>query len=286
MKIREITCASAIGQCHFPGGGWAINPYVGCAHSCSYCYARFMRRFTGHHEPWGSFVDARLNIADVLEKHLHAKKYRTGRIYIGTVTDPYQPAEAKYRLTRAVLETLLHHPSNPVSILTKSGLVLRDLDLLQHFHDIDVNFTLNTFDENWKKQVEPNSPSIQQRLDAIKELAQKRIPVAVMMGPFWPHFTRPERMYPRFKELGVKEIFSESFNTTGGNWTGVEAVLKKHYPHLLDEIREIFFNKEKFYQFYSQAEKALRQLEAQYQLPTTIYFGLGHAGKFPTSPKS
>lgn len=279
VKVREIECASAIGQCNFPGGGWAINPYVGCRHNCAYCYARFIRRFTGHHEPWGSFVDARLNIADVLEKQLRSKKYHAGRIYIGTVTDPYQPAEEKYRLTRAVLETLLHHP-NPISILTKSDLVLRDLDLLKHFRKIDVNFTINAFDEGWKKLVEPHSPSIRQRLGAIRKLTQNNIPVFVMMGPYWPYFTQPEKMYPEFKKLGVKEIFTESFNTTGGNWTGVEAVLKKHYPPLIDGMREIFFNKQKFFEFYAAAEKTLRQLEAKYQLPTTIYFGLGHAGKF------
>lgn len=242
------------------------------------CYARFIRRFTGHHELWGSFVDARLNIANVLEKQLRSKKYHAGRIYLGTVTDPYQPLERKYRLTRRVLEVLRTVP-NPISLLTKSDLVLDDLELLKQLRDVDVNFTINTFDEEWKKRVEPGSPSIRQRLAAAQKLAQAGIKVAVLMGPYWPVFTQPEKMYPEFKELGVKEVFSESFNTTGGNWTGVEAVLKKHYPKLLGEIREIFFNKRKFFEFYSAAEKRLRQLETQYQLPTTIYFGLGHAGK-------
>ena len=124
IKVREIECASAIGKCNFPGGGFAINPYVGCAHNCRYCYARFIKRFTGHAEPWGSFVDVRVNIAGVLEKQLRSKKYSNLQIYIGTVTDPYQPLEEKYRLTRNILETLLNH-QNPISILTKSDLVLR-----------------------------------------------------------------------------------------------------------------------------------------------------------------
>lgn len=279
IKVREIECAAAIGQCNFPGGGWAINPYVGCAHNCQYCYARFIKRFTGHTEPWGTFVDARINIAEVLEKQLRSKKYRDQQIYLGTVTDPYQPAEEKYRLTRNILETLLHH-QNPISILTKSDLVLRDLDLLKHFPSLDVNFTINTFDESWKKLIEPDSPSIQTRLQAIRRLTEEGISVFVMMGPYWPYFTKPDQMLPRFKELGVKAIFTESFNTTGGNWTGVEAALKQHYPKLIDEIREIFFNKKKFNEFYAEAEKELNSLADLYQLPTTIYFGLGHAGKF------
>ncbi len=282
IKVREIECASAIGKCNFPGGGWAINPYVGCAHNCQYCYARFIKRFTGHTEPWGTFVDARLNIAEVLERQLRSKKYRDQQVYLGTVTDPYQPAEEKYRLTRNILETLLHH-QNPISILTKSDLVLRDLDLLKHFPHLDVNFTINTFDESWKKLIEPDSPSIQTRLQAIRRLTEEGISVFVMMGPYWPYFTKPDQMLPRFKELGVKALFTESFNTTGGNWTGVEVALKQHYPKLIDTMREIFFNKEKFYEFYTNAEKELKSLSKIYQLPTTIYFGLGHAGKFNES---
>ncbi len=284
-KVREIECASAIGKCNFPGGGWAINPYVGCAHNCQYCYARFIKRFTGHTEPWGTFVDARINIAEVLERQLRSKKYHDQQIYLGTVTDPYQPAEEKYRLTRNILETLLHH-QNPISILTKSDLVLRDLDLLKRFPHLDVNFTINTFDESWKKLIEPDSPSIQTRLQAIRRLTEEGISVFVMMGPYWPYFTKPDQMLPRFKELGVKAIFTESFNTTGGNWTGVETVLKQHYPKLIDEMREIFFNKEKFYEFYSAAEAELQRLSKIHKLPTTIYFGLGHAGKFNETRKT
>src|SRR3989338_11187574 len=100
MKIREIECKSAIGKCGFPGGGLSINPYIGCEHDCAYCYARFIKRFTGHREEWGSFVDARINIAEVLAKQIKSQRFRGQQIYIGTVTDPYQPMEGKYKLTR------------------------------------------------------------------------------------------------------------------------------------------------------------------------------------------
>lgn len=107
MKVREIQCKLAIGKCGFPGGGLAINPYVGCGHACVYCYARFMKRFTGHTEKWGTFVDARINIADVLKKQLKLSKYKGERIFIGTVTDSYQPIEKKYKLTRNILQVLI-----------------------------------------------------------------------------------------------------------------------------------------------------------------------------------
>lgn len=93
-------------------------------------------------------------------------------------------------------------------------------------------------------------------------------------------FTDAEALFKNFKEAGVSHIFTESFNTTGGNWTGVEEVLKKHYPQFLQEIKEILFNKKKFYDFYSGAERRIRDLSKRYQIPVTIYFGLGHAAKF------
>lgn len=188
MKIREIQCKSAIGKCGFPGGGLAINPYVGCGHGCVYCYARFIKRFTGHTEEWGTFVDARVNIADILKKQLKSPRYKGERIFIGTVTDPYQPIEKKYKLTRDILKVLMDY-KNSVSILTKSDLVLRDIDLLKKFKNIDIDFTVTTLDEKWKKFTEPNSPAIRERLKAMEKLTKEGITVLAMMGPYWPVFT-------------------------------------------------------------------------------------------------
>lgn len=279
IKIREIECKSAIGKCGFPGGGWAINPYIGCGHNCAYCYARFIKRFTGHTEEWGSFVDARVNIAEVLKKQLRSPQYRHGPIYIGTVTDPYQPVEEKYQLTRGVLEVLKDHQV-PVSILTKSDLILRDLDLLKKFKKIDVNFTINNLDEKWKSLTEPYSSTIKERLGATKKLTNAEIKVFAMMGPYWPYFTDPEALFVKFKETGISKVFTESFNTTGGNFVEVERILKKHYPQLLSKIKNILFDRKNFYGFYSGQEEIVRDLSKKYNLPTTIYFGLGHAAKF------
>jgi DNA repair photolyase len=279
MIVQEIFCKSAIGKCGFPGGGLAINPYVGCGHGCVYCYARFIKRFTGHKEKWGNFVDARINIAEVLAKQLKSTKYRGERIYIGTATDPYQPLERKYQLTRKILEVLKDY-NNPVSILTKSDLVLRDLDLLKKLKSVDVNFTITTLDEKWKKLTEPYSPTVKKCLKTMKQLSNEAISVFAMMGPYWPFFTDPEALFKKFKENGVTHVFTESFNTTGGNWTGVEEVLKKHYPQFLSEMKTTFFNPKKFYDFYSQAKEKIDLLSTKYQIPTTIYFGFGHAAKF------
>lgn len=275
IKVREILCKSAIGKCGFPGGGWAINPYVGCGHRCLYCYARFIKRFTGHTEKWGTFVDVRVNIADVLRKQLKSSRYREGPIYIGTVTDPYQPLEERYRITRGILEELADVP-NPISILTKSDLVLRDIDLLKRIPNIDVNFTINTLDEKWKSLVEPNSPSIKRRLDAIERLKKENIKVYVMMGPYFPFFTDAKRLFEEFKRLGIEEIHTESFNTIGGTWTDIEKVLKEYYPDILLKMREIFFNYNKYYDFYSEVEREIQDLAQRYKISVNIYFGIGH----------
>lgn len=187
MVIKEINCKTAISKCKFPDGGWAINPYIGCSHGCIYCYARFMKKFTKHTERWGDFVDVKINMPEILSKEIKKERYKNGNIYVGTVTDPYQPLEEKYEITRKVLEILSEYPY-PVSILTKSDLVLRDIDILKRFKNVDVNFTLNTLDEDWKNLVEPNSPPIENRILAISKLKEENIKVYAMMGPFWPFF--------------------------------------------------------------------------------------------------
>jgi len=277
MKIKKTQCKSAIGKCGFPGGGFAINPYIGCEHDCKYCYARFMKRFTKHNEEWGSFVDVKINISEMLEKQLKSLKYKKDVIFIGTVTDPYQPVEKEYKLMRKLLHLLKDYK---VSILTKSDLVLRDIDLLKQIKDIDINFTINSLDSKWQKLVEPNSSTTNQRLSAAKKLVENKIKVFVMMGPYWPFFTDAEALFKKFKKIGVSKVFSESLNTIGGNYTNVEKILKKHYPDILQKMNKILFDKDEFNDFYNKAAVKIKQLSKKYKIPVTIYFGQGHAAKF------
>jgi len=279
LKIREILCKSAIGKCGFPGGGFCINPYVGCGHRCVYCYSRFMRRFTGHlQEEWGTFIDVKMNVAEVLKKQLKSPKFKKQQIYIGTVTDPYQPLEKKYKITREVLKVLLNFPAR-ISILTKSNLALRDLDLLKNFKKLDVDVTISTLDEKWARLTEPLSPTIKERLECLKILHQEGIATFVLMGPYWPIFTKPEELFKEFKKVGVKYLFTESFNAIGGNWTGVEEILKRHYPQLLPKMKHTILDKDAFNNFYIEAEDKVKRLSKQYNIPCTIYFARGHAAK-------
>jgi len=183
MKIREIECQSAIAKCGFPGGGLAINPYVGCSHTCTYCYARFMKRFTGHLEPWGSFVDVKVNAVELLRGSVARAK--PGRVWISGVCDPYQPVEKKYRLTRGCLEVLLRH-GWPVTVQTKSPLVLRDLDLLQGKKDVEVGTSIATADDRLRKIFEPGAPPIVERIKALGVLHEAGVKTFAMIAPLLP----------------------------------------------------------------------------------------------------
>lgn len=123
--VREIKTNGILTKSNLPVADYSVNPYVGCAHGCKYCYASFMKRFTNHPEPWGAFVDVKY-----WPELKNPRKYAGRELFIGSVTDPYQPLEAKYRRTRALLEELQGSGCS-VSIATKSDLVVCDLDLIR-----------------------------------------------------------------------------------------------------------------------------------------------------------
>lgn len=163
---------------------YCVNPYTGCQVNCRYCYARlFMRRYSGHKEPWGGFVDVKINAPDVLRKQL--KRAKRGTVWISSVCDPYQPLEAKYELTRRCLKELVENQF-PVNIQTKSTLVLRDLDLLKAFKDIEVGFTITTNDQKIAGFFEPGAASIAERLKALRELHSSGIRTFAFIGPLLP----------------------------------------------------------------------------------------------------
>ncbi len=183
LIVKKIKVKSVLTRSGIPGVDYCINPYVGCFHGCRYCYATFMKRFTGHTEAWGSFVDVKVNSPEVLQRQLQRKA--RGRVMISSVTDAYQPIEAKYKLTRKCLEVLLQYQF-PVDILTKSPLVLRDLDLIKEFKDIEVGVTVTTNDEKIRKVFEPKAPSITARINTLKKLHNNGINTYAFIGPVLP----------------------------------------------------------------------------------------------------
>ncbi len=188
MKVKEIFAKSLLTKTAIPGFDYCINPYIGCGHGCRYCYASFMKRFTGHLEPWGEFIDVKVNAPYLLRKQL--KGARRGVVALSTVTDPYQPAEKKYQLTRKCLEALLDAQFS-VNLLTRSPLCLRDMDLFKRFDSIEVGLSITTHDEGIKKIFEPCSPSILSRVKALRALRQEKIRTYAFIGPMLPLDPKP-----------------------------------------------------------------------------------------------
>jgi DNA repair photolyase len=183
MKIKEIFSKSILTKTAISSFDYCINPYVGCGHGCRYCYASFIKRFTGHLEPWGEFIDVKVNAPYLLRRQL--KRAKRGVVALSTVTDPYQPIEKTYQLTRGCLEALLENQFS-VDILTRSPLCLRDIDLFKKFEKIEVGFSITTHDEEIKKIFEPRSPSIHSRIEALGTLRQEKIGTYAFIGPMLP----------------------------------------------------------------------------------------------------
>jgi DNA repair photolyase len=204
--IKEKLAKNVLTKTGIEGYNYCINPYVGCAHGCRYCYASFMKRFTGHMEPWGEFVDVKMNAPEVLRRQL--RRARKGSILIGTVTDPYQAVEKHYRVTRGCLEALLEYQF-PVNILTRSPLVVRDIDLFRQFEDIAVGLSVTTNWEEIRKTFEPNSPSIQSRIKALGMLRDKGITTYAFIGPMLP--LDPEKLLEMLTSI-VDEVLIDRLN--------------------------------------------------------------------------
>ena len=181
MNINEIQSKSILSASKVYD--YVVNPYVGCQHGCSYCYARYMKRFTGHKEPWGEFVDVKINAAELLQKEINKKK--KAKVWISGVCDPYQPLEAKYELTRKCLQILAQNDW-PVVIQTRSPLVLRDIDIIKEAKHFEVGFSITTADDEIRKLFEPHAPSIMDRLNALAELHQSGIRTYAMIAPILP----------------------------------------------------------------------------------------------------
>jgi DNA repair photolyase len=263
--VREIQCKSILTKSGIEGVDYAINPYVGCAHGCAYCYAVFMKRFTGHSEEWGTFVDVKVNAAQVLSRQL--RRAKPGNITFGTVTDAYHPLEAEYGVTRQCLEVLLDHHF-PVSILTKSALVLRDLDLIKKLKDSEVAFTINTLDEEVKRRFEPGASPIAARLQALRSLSDAGIPTWAFCGPVLPSITDDESsldaLFAELKVAGAGHVLVDSLNQRGAVRGRLNKVLKEHYPDLVEAYRDLSANRLPYHQALM---ARTRRMAAKHDLP-------------------
>lgn len=232
VTIHEINVKSILTKSNLPVCDYSVNPYVGCTHACKYCYASFMKRFTNHTEPWGEFLDVKYwpVIAD-------PHRYDGKELFIGSVTDPYNPQEEVYRRTRSLLEQL--KGSNvKITIQTKSDLVLRDLDLIKSFPDARVGFSINTLDESFKTDMD-SAVSIERRIKAMKQVHDAGVRTTCFISPIFPGITEITVIIDRVKEL-CNLVWLENLNLRGNYKVVIMDYIRKRHPGLMPLYEHIY----------------------------------------------
>ena len=231
ILIREVETKNIMTKSSLPVGGYSVNPYVGCTHACKYCYASFMKRFTGHTEEWGTFLDV---------KHWpeikNPKKYAGQRVVIGSVTDGYNPQEEQFRNTRKLLEQLIGSDAD-ILICTKSDLVVRDIDLLKKLGRVTVSWSINALDENFKNDMD-SAPSIERRIAAMKQVYDAGIRTVCFVSPVFPGITDFEAIFERVKNQ-CDLFWLENLNLRGGFKKTIMDYISGKYPDLVPLYDEI-----------------------------------------------
>jgi DNA repair photolyase len=207
--IREIEARSVLNVSKI--FDYTVNPYAGCAHSCTYCYARFMKRFTGRPEPCGEFVDVKINAPALLSREILRKK--RGTVWVSGVCDPYQPVEAEYQVTRRCIEIIADH-GWPLVVQTRSPLVLRDLHILASGEEVEVGLSVTTADDTVRRLFEPKAPPIPRRIEALERLHSAGVKTFAMIAPLLPG----AEGLPALLEGKVDRILVDRMNYNYGAW--------------------------------------------------------------------
>ena len=232
ILVGEKDVKSVMTKSNLPVGGYSVNPYVGCTHACKYCYASFMKRFTGHTEPWGTFLDVKR-----WPEIKNPKKYAGQRIVIGSVTDGYNPQEERFGNTRKLLEQLRGSDAE-ILICTKSDLVVRDLDILKEMGKITVSWSINTLDENFKNDMD-SAVSIERRIAAMKKVYDAGIRTVCFVSPVFPGITDFEAIFERVKNQ-CDLFWLENLNLRGGFKKTILDYIAGKRPELVQLYDEIY----------------------------------------------
>ena len=258
ILIHEVETKNIMTKSSLPVGGYSVNPYVGCTHACKYCYASFMKRFTGHKEEWGTFLDV---------KHWpeikNPKKYAGQRVVIGSVTDGYNPQEEQFRNTRKLLEQLIGSDAD-ILICTKSDLVVRDIDLLKKLGRVTVSWSINTLDENFKNDMDSAS-SIERRIAAMKQVYEAGIRTVCFVSPIFPGITNFEAIFERVKNQ-CDLFWLENLNLRGGFKKTIMDYIAGKYPDLVPLYDEIYnkHNRSYFEALEVKAEKMAKKYDCAF----------------------
>lgn len=239
MVVKEINIKDYLTKSRLPASDYVINPYVGCPHGCKYCYASFMKRFTAHTEDWGTFIDIKR-----CEKKINLNKISKKSVFLSSVTDCYNPLEEKYRLTRNILEQLVASDCY-LSISTKSKLILRDMDLLKQIKNLTVSMSINTLNEDFRKDMD-NASTIEERLNTLKELHNHGIHTVLFMSPIFPFITEWREIIEKSKDY-IDEYWFENLNLRGQYKTYIMNYIKEKYPKYYNDYVVIYTKNNKEY---------------------------------------
>ena len=239
MIVKEIEIKEYLTKSNLPASDYVINPYVGCPHACKYCYASFMKRFTRHTEDWGTFIDIKKS-----EKKINLNKISKKSVFLSSVTDCYNPLEEKYEVTRNILMQLVHSDCY-LSISTKSKLILRDLDLLKQIKNLTVCMSINTLDENFRKDMDSAS-TIKERLSTLKELHDNGIYTILFMSPIFPYITKWKEIIEESKNY-IDEYWFENLNLRGQYKSYIMNYIKEKYSKYYDTYVDIYIKNNKKY---------------------------------------
>lgn len=219
---------------------YVINPYVGCPNKCLYCYAAYMSSFSKHSEEWGEFIDVKRTA-----KKINIFKIKNKKVMVSTVTDPYNSYEEKYGLTRMLMEQLVKSEAF-ISVVTKSKLVLRDIDLFKQMKYIEVALSICTLDENLKKKLEPRSSSIEERISTLKELKKNGIKTVLFIAPVIPELTDYKEIIEQTKDF-VDEYWFDKLTLRTSFKTKMFKFIDEEYPQYKQIYDEIYNKKDTSY---------------------------------------
>lgn len=263
LLTKEITVKEIATKSKLPDADFVINPYVGCPHKCIYCYAEFMKRFTNHGEEWGTFLDIKKCGKPINTKILSGKS-----VLLSSVTDAYNPYEAKYKATQNVLNQLTDTDVK-VEILTKSKLILRDLEILKKIKFLRVGISLNTLDDSFRRQTEPLASPIKDRLETLSVLKKEGIRTYLFVSPIFPVITNVDEIIDKVG-AGVDMMCFENLNLRAGYKEKVLKLIGSCRPELYSTYSEIFCKNNNSY--WEDLQLLIENKCTQNGIPYKIYF--------------
>ncbi|KYH30803.1 SPL family radical SAM protein [Neomoorella mulderi] len=251
--LQRTYCKTALNRTGIPGYCYCLNPYFGCSHGCHYCYADTVLRFSNRSEKWGEFVAAKENFPEVLRRELRRRRAPLGRTILGTVTDAYQPAEAEFGLTRASLEVFAEEwPDVEIDLLTKSDLVVRDVDLLKELKNCSVGFTVTTPDDAAAGVLEPGAAPPSARLKAAGRLVAEGINVWAFIAPVLPGVSDApgalEELIAVLRGAGVREVYLDPLNPYQAAVKRLRVTYRARFPQALKHLERYLSNPREYLQ--------------------------------------